>query len=126
MEFAGDELVLALVSLVRQVDPTLLRQGADGFTVDFAGLDAKLELSDDEILLMKLRAALDTPVEKPAYSIPLSATEATRLSEAVTRVETLREWPADLVRMSRALRARLDALSGSREQGTGNRDPNSL
>jgi hypothetical protein len=35
MTFSSDELILALVSLVRATRPGMLHQEADGFSVDF-------------------------------------------------------------------------------------------
>jgi hypothetical protein len=38
MTFSSDELILALVSLVRATRPGMLRQEADGFSVDFEAI----------------------------------------------------------------------------------------
>ncbi len=125
IEFSSDELILALVSIVRAIDPSMLRQGAEGFEVDFQALDAKKEFSPDENLLLKLRAALEgsvgsvpspshltqsevEPAEGAAtHALELAAGEARRLVETLERLESLQPWPADVLEMSRSLRARL-------------------
>ncbi len=108
MEFTGDELILALVSLIRATNPAMLRQGPDGFTFDFQLLEAKGELSADEMLLLKLRAALESQGTS-AHSLKLATAEAKRLAETIERVESLQPWPTDVLEMSRNLRARLTA-----------------
>ena len=125
IEFTTDELILALVSMVRAIDPGMLRQGAEGFEVDFQALEAKKEFSPDENLLLKLRAALEGPpgpVPTPSQASPreaepgkgpathaldLVAADARRLGETLERLESLQPWPADVLAMSRNLRARL-------------------
>ena len=123
IEFSSDELILALVSMVRAIDPGMLRQGAEGFEVDFEALDAKKEFSPDENLLLKLRAALEgsaDPAPSPTQASPgeaepgkgaathaleLAAAEARRLVETLERLESLQPWPADVLAMGRNLRA---------------------
>ena len=125
IEFTTDELILALVSMVRAIDPGMLRQGAEGFEVDFPALEAKKEFSPDENLLLKLRAALEgsvSPAPSPSqasqsevgpgegeatHALDLVAGEAHRLGETLERLESLQPWPADALAMSRNLRARL-------------------
>ena len=125
IDFSSDELILALVSMVRAIDPGMLRQGAEGFEVDFQALEAKKEFSPDENLLLKLRAALEGsvgPVPSPSqasqgavepgkgpatHALELAAGEARRLVETLERLESLQHWPADVLAMSRNLRARL-------------------
>ena len=125
IEFTTDELILALVSMVRAIDPSMLRQGAEGFEVDFQALEAKKELSPDETLLLKLRAALEGSVgcaPSPSQASPreaepgkgaathaldLAAAEACRMGETLERLESLQPWPADVLAMSRNLRVRL-------------------
>jgi len=61
MTFSNDELFLALVSLVRATRPAMLRQDADGFTIDFEAIAAaKSPLASDRLLL-KLGAAMQGP-----------------------------------------------------------------
>jgi hypothetical protein len=55
VQFTGDEIVLAIIALVRAIDPRMLKSDADGFTVDFTPLEGKKDLSSDEHLLVKLR-----------------------------------------------------------------------
>ena len=125
IEFTTDELILALVSVVRAIDPSMLRQGAEGFEVDFQALEAKKEFSPDENLLLKLRAALEGsagPAPSPSqasqsevgpgegaatHALDLAAAEARRLGETLERLESLQPWPADVLAMSRNLRGRL-------------------
>ena len=125
IEFSSDELILALVSMVRAINPGMLRQGAEGFELNFQALDAKKEFSPDEHLLLKLRAALEgsvDPAPSPSQASPsevepgerlathaleLAAAEARRLGETLERLESLQPWPPDVLEMSRNLRARL-------------------
>lgn len=106
-EFTSDELVLLLISLVQAVDPSRLRPEPDGITVDLEPLRFKKNLSPDELLLLKLRTALDTNSEENCFSLSLSPEESDRLVEAVRRLEALRDWPDDVRRMGRDLCARL-------------------
>ena len=127
-EFSSDELILALVSIVRAVDPRMLRQGVEGFDVDFRALEAKEEFTSDERLLLKFRAALESPVapvsgtgtrsesERSAsegvgpYGLALEIAEARRLAETLERLESLQPWPPDVLQLSRNLRARLASV----------------
>lgn len=108
-EFTSDELVLLLVCLIQVVNPSHLRQGPDGITVDLESLRSKKNLSPDELLLLKLRAALDTNAEANRFALPLSPEESRRLVGAVHRVEALRDWPEDVRQMGRALCTRLNS-----------------
>ncbi len=105
--FNGDELILALVSLIRATNPAMLRQGPDGFTVGFESLENKQSLSADDVLLLKLRAALEGGAEATAYDLELAAAEGSRLAESLQRLESLQQWSPDVLEMSRKLRARL-------------------
>jgi hypothetical protein len=107
MNFTGDELILALISLVRVTHPSMLRQDADGFTVDFEALERSQLPSDEERLLLKIRPALETAADTASRAIDLDAVESRRLYEALARLETTQKWPADVVAMSQALRERL-------------------
>jgi hypothetical protein len=126
MRFTGDELVLALISLVRATHPRMLRQEADGFSVDFEPLSTMKQLGPDERLMLKMRAVLEPPsgdllagaalenesaqpetAEGQPLSLDLAPAEAHRLAQTLARLETLQRWPADVLGMSRALRARL-------------------
>ncbi len=106
IEFSGDELILALVSLIRATNPTMLQQGPEGFTVDFESLEGKQVLSTDEELLLKFRTALESPAAS-TYSLELAPAEACQIALSLERVESLQPWPADVLRMSRELRVRL-------------------
>jgi hypothetical protein len=107
--FSHDELVLVMISLVRATHPSMLRQEADGFSVDFALLDSKKVLDDDERLLFKVRATLDTPFEEPSRILRLDDDESRRMLSALAQLQRLQAWPADVLAMCRSLRARLTA-----------------
>jgi hypothetical protein len=61
MTFTNDELFLALVSLVRATRPAMLRQDAEGFSIDFAAIAASKSARDSDRLLLKLGAAMQGP-----------------------------------------------------------------
>ena len=107
VEFTNDELILTLVSLIRAVDHRLLRQGPDGFTVDFATLEGKEDPTPDERLLLRLRGALDSSGEQNSYGLELSAPERQRLAETLERLDRLQTWPEDVLAMSTGLQTRL-------------------
>ena len=107
--FTHDELILVMVSLVRATHPSMLRQEADGFTVDFQILDRKEILDDDERLLFKVRAVVDSPVDQPSGVLRLDANESQRIAAALAQLQRLQPWPADVLAMCRTLRARLTA-----------------
>src|SRR5712692_5345761 len=127
-ELSSDELILALVSVVRAVDPRMLRQGMDGFDVDFRPLEEKEEFTPDDRLLLKCRAALESPVAPASGSgagsasegsasegvnrcrLELEIAEARRLAETLERLESLQPWPPDVLQLSRNLRARLASV----------------
>lgn len=128
MRFTGDELVLALISLVRATHPRMLRPEADGFSVDFEPLSTMKQLGPDERLMLKMRTVLEPPssdllagaafaneAPEPApdegqpLSLDLAPAEAQRLAQTLARLESMQRWPADVLQMSRALRARLTA-----------------
>jgi len=109
-DLTGDELILTLVSLVRAIDPRMLRQGAEGYEMDFQALEGKKELSADEVLVLKLRAALDRHAAAGSYGLEFDAGETRRLSQTLERLESLQPWPEDVLQLSRALRARLSPV----------------
>ena len=154
MTFTNDELLLALVSLVRATRPAMLRQDADGFSIDFEAIAASKSPRDSDRLLLKLGAAMQGPpsaeapgagsdaaaagapslAEPPsgrtqeegsstpgieteaatadgAVSLEISAAEAREMAGALAKLEQLQAWPKDVLRMSRALRARLASVS---------------
>jgi hypothetical protein len=98
-----------MVSLVRATHPSMLRQEADGFAVDFHILDQKETLDDDERLLFKVRAVLDSPVEEASRVLRIDADEGIRIAAALAQLQRLQPWPADVLAMCRTLRARLTA-----------------
>ena len=114
MTFTGDELILALVSLVRATRPSMLKQEGDGFVVDFSALDGKTKHDLDDALLLKMRIVLEPPPGAPPPEsadapllLELDLAERQRLESTLARLEGLQTWPADVVTMSRALRKRL-------------------
>ena len=116
MEFSTDELILVMISLIRATDPRLLVQGPEGATIDFASLEQKEFLSEDERLLLRLRGALDqssdakTADEEESYGVELSIMDRQRLAEVLERLSSLRAWPEDVTEMSRKLHERLLAV----------------
>lgn len=111
MVFTGDELILALVSLVRATRPGMLRQEADGFTVDFEAIARSKEPGKADRLLLKMGGAMQNngsaeTAAKP-ISLELDASEARQIAEALEKLEALRAWPKDVMEMSRAMRVRL-------------------
>jgi len=105
--FTNDELILALVGLVRAVNPVMLQQGADGFTVDLGALEKKSALTADEQLLLKLRACFDKPDAAGNYQAELTPAECGRLATSLETLEKLQDWPEDVLGLSRSVRARL-------------------
>lgn len=107
---------MTLVSLIRAVDPRMLQQGPDGFSVDFERIDTKkTPLTPDEILLLKPRAALERGGDASVHELELNGTECRRLAATLERLETLQAWPPDVLAMSQTLRERLaEAEQGSR------------
>lgn len=107
VECNNDELILALMSLIRATNPAMLRQGPEGITVDLESLEGKKVLSEDERLLLKLQAVLASPDAQAVYGLELSGAESSRLVGTLERLESLQPWPPDVLEMSRNLRARL-------------------
>jgi hypothetical protein len=121
MTFTGDELILVLISLVRATRPGMLRQEADGFSVDFEAIARIQSPSAADRLLLKIGALMensaeDSQKESPGGSLPslqLDAAEAGQIADALAKLELLQSWPKDVVEMSRALRARLASNTDS-------------
>ncbi len=108
LECSGDELVLALVSVIQATNPGLLRDEAGGFAVDLTPLKKKPLLTSDELLVVRLHQVFAAGGEKSArYTVELSAAQAARLAEVLEAVARAREWPPDVQRMNSDLRARL-------------------
>src|ERR1700733_7715929 len=106
LELNGNELLLVIIGIVRRINPAMLKAEGDGFTVDFTPMIAKEELSSDERLLVKLRAA----AEAENASLELDADEARTLRTALERLEKIQKWPADVLDMSRTLRSKLSTV----------------
>ena len=126
MTFSSDELILALVSLVRATRPAMLRQEADGFSVDFEAIARSNSPGKADQLLLKMGAVMGSSTQYPAenpntsVSIDLDAAEARQVADALEKLERLQAWPEDVMAMSRALRARLVPGAGkSQKEGSG-------
>ena len=107
VEFSNDELILTMVSLIRAVDPKLLRHGAEGFTLDFGSIENKQDPTADERLLLRLRGALDSASQQNTFGLELSGLERQRLAETLERLDRLQTWPEDVLAMSTGLQTRL-------------------
>jgi hypothetical protein len=117
MTFTSDELILVLVSLVRATRPAMLRQEADGFTIDFEAIAVSKSPTEADRLLLKIRARMESPAENTtndSVSFDLDAAEARRIADALAKLELLQAWPEDVLNMSRGLRDRLTADPGPR------------
>ncbi len=118
MTFSSDELILALVSLVRATRPGMLHQEADGFSVDFEAIANSKTPGSADRLLLKMGAVMGNstpyPAENPesSVSIDLDAAEARQIADALAQLELVQAWPQDVMEMSRALRARLVPHAG--------------
>lgn len=95
------------------MDPTLLRQGRDGIQVDFATIERKDTLSEDERLLLKLRGALEGAGDSGEHPLQLSWAEGRRLADALDKLEQLQKWEPDVLAMSNSLKSRLMGLTES-------------
>jgi hypothetical protein len=105
-DLSGDELLLAIIGLVRAINPSMLKAEQDGYSVDFSSLEGKTPLSADEQLLVALRIAADSDTA----SLNIDQSQAIRLAAVLERLETLQSWPADVLTMSAALRSRLSSI----------------
>jgi len=102
-DFTGDELVLAIIAIVRRVNPHMLKSESDGFSVDFSLLAQKSSYRPDEQLLIRLREAS----ESQTGSLEISHTEAELLASSLGLLEVVQAWPADVIELSRGMRTRL-------------------
>ncbi len=93
--------------MIRAIDPTMLQQGPDGFSVDFSTLDGKAQCTADEELLQKIRVALETVGDATIGVLDLIPGESRRLAETLGQLEKLQDWAPDVLVMTRKLRARL-------------------
>lgn len=107
VRFTNDELILALVSVVRVVNPRMLETGADGFTLNLAPLEKKTQLSADEELLLKLYAALAREASEVDSDLEFVANERQRLVETLAGLEQMQDWPEDVLNMCRGVKQRL-------------------
>jgi hypothetical protein len=106
IQVTGDELVLAIIAIVRVVNPTMLKPEDGDFTVDFTPLMGKREFTSGEKLLIKLRTAS----ESGSSSLDLDRNEARSLAAALQRLELVQVWPIDVLNVSLGLRARLATI----------------
>ena len=111
--FTHDELVLVMIGLVRATHPSMLRQEADGFSFDFQILDSKKTLDEDEKLIFKLRALLDSPPgdesQQALLDLPLNSYESRRIVLAIGQLQLLQPWPLDVVNLCRNITSRLSS-----------------
>lgn len=105
--FTSDEMILALISLVRATDLTLLRQEPDGFTVDFETLQRKAAPNPDERLLLRMGAALEQAAADGGCRLELTAAEGRRLADTLGILARMQVWAPDVTAMLTGLRARL-------------------
>ena len=129
MTFNSDELFLALIGLVRATRPAMLRQEADGFSVDFAAIASSKTPGPADRLLLKIGAVMNNPAENTpessteagadngSRSLELDAAEARQIADALAKLERLQAWPRDVMDLSRALRARLASEPGADSGG---------
>ena len=129
MTFTSDELFLALIGLVRATRPAMLRQEADGFSVDFEAIANSKTPGPADRLLLKIGALMQKPTEgasensneAPAdgssRSLELDAAEARQIADALAKLERLQAWPRDVMDLGRALRARLASVPASEPGG---------
>jgi len=109
LESTGDELFLALVSMIQVTRPSLLKPAGDGFDVDVSPLLSQKELSDDERLVLRLYGALAQAAPEAAAQLDLTEAECARLGRALALVERSRAWPEDARSLCRALLGKLSA-----------------
>lgn len=107
LELTADQMFLALVSMIQVTRPALLRPAGDGFDVDVSPLLAQKELTDDERLVLRLYGVFSAGADNPKFAFDLTLAESERLSRALARLESSRQWPKDAVALSRMLRSRL-------------------
>jgi hypothetical protein len=107
LELTGDEMFLALVSMIQVTRPALLKPSSDGFDVDVTPLLSQKDLNDDERLVLRIYGMISGGVEKSTLALDLTPAEAARLSRALSLVERARAWPPDALALTRKLRARL-------------------
>src|SRR5260370_802812 len=128
MTVTRDELFLALIGRVRATRPAMLRQEADGFSVDFEAIASSKTPASADRLLLKIGALMQKPTEgvsensnqAPAdgsRTLDLDAAEARQIADALAKLERLQAWPEDVMNMNRALRARLASVPGANSGG---------
>lgn len=110
LKFTNDEMILTLVSLVRAIDPRILKSSAEGFTLDFPPLPPGAEMSFDEKLARGLCMFLETEPKDGNYRIEFSPEEANRLSDVLESLVEKQKWPDDVKSMSRAIRKKLSEV----------------
>lgn len=97
--------------MIQVTNPGLLRTGPDGFAVDLTPLEKKPQLSHDELLVVRLHEIFGAGAQTGPYAVDLSVSEALRVHQALEILARAREWPPDVQRMNRDLRARLQESS---------------
>ena len=107
ISITGDEIVLAIIGIVRVVNPAMLKPEEGDFTVDFTPLMGKTQFTPGEKLLIKLCATS----ESGNTSLDLDRNEARSLATALQRLELVQVWPIDVLNVSLGLRARLATIT---------------
>ena len=106
----GEELVLLLVSLIHKSHPEMLTEGEEGFVVDFGPVESSgLPLTGDDSTLVKFRDALASEPADGNYHMEFEEIEAARLTELLAELEVLEGLDPEVLLLSQALRARLQA-----------------
>ena len=84
--------------------------------MDLTPLKTKPLLTIDELLVVRLHKVFAAGGDTAGpYAVELSSSESTRLGEALEKLARAREWPPDMQRMNRDLRARLNSKEGLSE-----------
>lgn len=108
IECTGDELVLALLSMIQLVNPRLLRSSPDGFSVDLSALQGKTALTDEEQLVVRLHDIFANAADGSMIALELGEADSRRVSEALEILELRSKWPPDVQALSCSLRTRLN------------------
>lgn len=109
IECTGDELVLALLSLIQLANPRLLRSSPEGYSVDLSPLEGKPALTAEEALIVRLHDLFATAEEGREIAVELSQADIGRVTAALGVLELRGKLPPDVVPLSRSLRTRLAA-----------------
>ncbi len=107
IECSGDELVLAMLSLIQMANPRLLRSSPEGFSVDLGPLQGKPALTAEEELIVRLHDWFAAAEEGRKIAVELSQADIGRVTVALEVLELRGKLPPDVVALSRSLRTSL-------------------